>query len=280
MAGYRDIEGFIRLRSGLKILVLDTNNIQFYYQNAHLLPPEYIFKPYYDMVIIPGWVHSEYAHHEGKSAYIFSLPLPIFIVAESEDYLPMLGYSDKRLMELFRVSSLLGESQQFFNRLRRLEMEDFPDDWIDQFYEQGFPTKQSGNLVTKKNAGEVSILALTFCLLSHYRSQISNISIASSDYGIVRLKQKVLKEANALPLELGISNAPPISYLTTDVSLFNAFKTGLIQPHQVSSLRPNPKSSQYIELFNDGTSALHEHVLDTTTFLAICQNHDKYKILF
>ncbi|MGO0063316.1 hypothetical protein ACTID9_25490 [Brevibacillus fluminis] len=279
MGSYRDIEGFLREKRNVKILILDTNNIQFFYQNREVLTQSFIFEPY-DMVLIPGWVRAEYAHHDGKVAYILGITPPLFFVEESEDYLPMIGYMDKRLMELFRVAAPFRESQRFFSQHSKLEADELPDDWIELYYDNGFFTRQTGSLITKKNAGEVSILTLAFLLLSHYPNEISNISIATSDFGIIALKKKVLEVAKVPPLQLNVTNKPPISYLSTDVALFNAVKAGIIRSQDVSILRPNPKSSIFVENFDDGSSGLHETVVDTPSFLEMCSDPDRYKIVF
>lgn len=112
MSSYRDIEGQLRGKTNAKILILDTNNLQFYYQHQDTLPPSDLFQPY-DMVFIPGWVHAEYVHHTGKSEYVTSIPTAIHYIDEFEDYLPMVGYQDTRLMELFRLASPYGEAQRF-----------------------------------------------------------------------------------------------------------------------------------------------------------------------
>lgn len=133
---------------------------------------------------------------------------------------------------------------------------------------------------TKKNAGEVSVLTLSFSLLSHYPTQIANIAIASSDLGIINIKDRIVREANKTPLELEIPISPPISYFSKDVSMFIAVKEGIIQPHQISALRPNASSSTYVELFPDGTTALHRHLLQTSDFEEMCRNHQRYNIIF
>jgi hypothetical protein len=279
MGSYRDIEDELRGRTNVRILILDTGNIQFLYQYSDVLPQNILFQPY-DMVLIPGWVHAEYAHHTGKLQYVSAIPTALYYIDEVEDYLPMIGYQDKRLMELFRVASPFGESQRFFNQYRHVPAEDLPDDWIDQYYENGFLTRQTETLFTKKNAGEVSILTLTFLLLSHYRNEISNISIATSDFCVISLKNRLLREANSPTLTLSVSQTPPISYLSKDVSLFHAVKTGLILPDSIARMRPNPKSSIYVEHFNDGSSTLHEVVVETPSFIEMCRNPDKYTIIF
>lgn len=278
MGNYRDLEQCIRTASQMKILILDTGNIQFFYQNRDLLPHSFIFNRY-DLVLIPGWVHAEYAHHSGKSGYIASLPKPYFIVDEVDDYLPMLGYSDKKLMELFRLAAPNEPSQRFFNLYKGLGTEDYPDDWIEQYYEQGFFTRETQTMITKKNAGEVSILTLCFALLSHYPTQLSNIAIASSDLGIVNIKDRMVLEAHKT-LTLGTPISPPISYFSKDVLLFLAVKEGIIHPHQISTLRPNPSSSTYVESFPNGTTVLHRHLLHTSDFEEICRNYQRYQMIF
>lgn len=279
MGNYRDLESHLRTAQNAKILILDTGNIQFYFQHSDVISQSHIFGRF-DLVLIPGWVHAEYAHHPGKVNYIATIPVPYIILDEVEDYLPLVGYSDRKLLELFRFAAPLSEAQRFFNQYRRVEVEDWPDDWIDQFYENGFPTRTTETLVTKKNAGEASALTLCFSLLSHYPTQISNIAIASSDFGIIKIKDKIAVEANRSPLELGIPSAPSISYMSKDVTMFIAAKEGIILPHQVSALRPNSSSSIYVEHFPDGTSTIHQHVLETNDFESICSNHHRYHMIF
>ncbi|AIQ62811.1 hypothetical protein PSTEL_06540 [Paenibacillus stellifer] len=279
MGSYRDIEGELRGKTNVRILILDTGNIQFLYQYSDVLPQSILFQPY-DIVLIPGWVHAEYAHHTGKLQYVSAIPTALYYIDEVEDYLPMIGYQDKRLMELFRVASPFSESQRFFNQYRNVPAEDLPDDWIDLYYENGFLTRQTETLITKKNAGEVSILTLAFLLLSHYRNEISNISIATSDFCVISLKNRLLREANSPNLALSVPQTPPISYLSKDVTLFHAVKTGLTLPDSIARMRQNPKSSIYVEHFRDGSSTLHEVVVETPTFIEMCRKPHKYTIIF
>lgn len=279
MGNYSEVETLLRRATDARILILDSNNLQFYFQNKEIIPQNDIFQPY-DVVLVPAWIHAEYSHHDGKSQYVASIPVPTIIVEETDDYLPMLEYRDTKLMELFRVSAPFGESQKFFNVYRKIMVDELPDSWIDDYYDQGFSTQTTGSKVTKKNAGEVSALTLCFSLLSHYPTQIGNISIASSDFGIIAMKNRILKEANSQTLELGIPTSPPISFLTNDVSMFNAIKAGIILPEQISALRPNPKSTLYVEHFSDGSSTFHDHVLDTASFVKMCRSHQRFDIIF
>lgn len=280
MSSYRDLAGVLHGKTDSKILILDSNNLQFYYQHQSLLPVTHIFDPY-DLVLIPGWVYAEFSHHTGKDTYVRSdIPTTKLFIDEIDDYLPMLDHSDKKLMELFSTSSTSTESYRFFSPMKKLQVEDYPDDWILQFYNTGFPTQQNGTRVTRKNAGEISIITLAFSLLSHFQSNIASISLASSDKGIIRLKDKVLEVANQSPLELNIHKSPPISFLSTDVSIFNAIKSGLIVPNQISGLRPNPRSSIYVEHHEDGSSSLNTISVDTPMFIDMCSDPSKYTILF
>ncbi|MDO3411327.1 hypothetical protein QWJ34_16295 [Saccharibacillus sp. CPCC 101409] len=163
MSGYDEIESILRKRSQANVLILDTNNIQFYFQHRDKLTAEFIFAPY-DLILIPEWVQNEYEHHSGKREYVNDIPNRTIVVRENEDYLPMLEYRDRTLFELLRVASPFQESQRFFNRYRKFESDELPDDWIERFYEEGFFTRNTETSTTKKNAGEVSIISLCFCL--------------------------------------------------------------------------------------------------------------------
>ncbi|MDF2921215.1 MAG: hypothetical protein K0R57_129 [Paenibacillaceae bacterium] len=279
MGNYSEVEALLRRAENARILILDSNNLQFYHQHCELLPQAHIFSPY-EVVLIPGWVHEEYAHHRRKSEYVASIHAPTIILEETDDYLPMLGYSDKKLLELFRLAAPFGDAQKFFNYYRRLEADELPDDWIQLFYNQGFSQKDTGGRITRKNAGEVSILALCFCLSAHYPTQIGNISLATSDLGSIKIKERILKECSNPPLDLRITEHPPISFLTTDVSLFRAVQAEIITPNLIPRLRPNARSSQYIEHHPDSTSSFHQHVLSNDDFVSMCRNTNQYSIIF
>ncbi len=177
----RDLAGVLQHKSDSKILILDSNNVQFYYQHRNLLPVTHIFDPY-DVVIIPGWVYREFSHHEGKDTYVrYDIPATKLFLDEDNDYLPLLDYSDKKLMELFAASSTSAESYRFFSQMKKLQVEDYPDHWIAEFYNNGFPMQQDGSKLTRKNAGEISITTLVFSLLSYFQGSIASLSLASSD---------------------------------------------------------------------------------------------------
>ena len=152
MGNYRDLSQLLREMTGAKVLILDTNNIQFYYQHENVLPKSEIFAPY-DLILIPGWVQNEYGHHEGKSAYIHSTPKPLIIIDEAEDYLEMIEYNDQRLLELFRVASTGFREALRFIHICKKNHPILPDTWIDDFYDQGFETRETtSGLTTRKNA--------------------------------------------------------------------------------------------------------------------------------
>lgn len=279
MGNYSQIDTILRNATHAKILLLDNNNLQFYYQYEDVLPKSEMFAPY-DLVLIPGWVQAEYAHHARKSNYISNIPVPTYVIDEFEDYLPLLEYNDLKLLALFRLSSVHSEALQFFGRYRHLHAEELPDDWLEQFYDHGFTTKQTNTRITKKNAGEVSLVTLCFCLLHHYHTQIQHLTIASTDFGIIKIKDRVLQESQHDPFYGCFSAYPPISFLSTDVSIYCAVKQGTLAIQDIPRLRPNPKSAQYIQHHADYTSTLHSHVLTLDQFMVICNDTDNYTFIF
>ncbi|MGR6545720.1 hypothetical protein [Paenibacillus tundrae] len=279
MANYEALEDKLRDASETKILILDSGKLQFFYEHQEVLKQDEIFEGY-DLVLIPGWVQEEYGHHPGKTEYVASIPIDILVLEESEDYPALIGYDEKRLMELFKFSAPHGEAQKFFNLLNKRDFLDW-DDWIIQFYDEGFPIKETGaGRTTKKNAGEVSILTLCFLLLSHFPTQIHNIAIATGDFGLVKIRNNIEKNANEPKLNLGITLPARISFLSKDVTMFQAIKRGSLQVEGIPSLRPNDSSSIYLELFDDGTNAYRDHVLETTTFVEMCRNHQRYIMIY
>ena len=194
----------------------------------------------------------------------------------------MIEYNDQRLLELFRVASTGFREALRFNHICKKNHPILPDTWIDDFYDQGL---KQGNYIRSDYqviCCEVSIVTQCFLLLSHFSNHIASITLASSDYGTYHLKDKVLSEANSPLLHLGISQAPPISFQSTDVVIYNALKTGLIQPQQIHDLRNHTKerSVLYLENFSDRDSAIHHHLVDIPTFISICSDHEKYKVIF
>lgn len=193
----------------------------------------------------------------------------------------MIEYNDQKLMELFRSSSLGSEAQRFFNIYRKYNPEDLPDNWIRELYNNGFPirTTPSGG-IARKNAGEVSIITLTFLLLSHYRDEMESVSIASSDFAINRMQSKVTGNIMEQHLQLSVENPPPISIVSTDVSMCRAFNSGIIDIHNVRQMRHVPKSVIYVQIFEDNSSTIVERVADNTAFEEILLNPDRYIVIF
>jgi len=280
MANYAALKDKLRNASEAKILILDSGMLQFLYEHQDVLKQNEIFEGY-DLLLIPGWVQAEYGHHPGKTEYVASVPLAdVLVLEESEDYRAMIDYDEKRLMELFKLSAPYSEAQKFFNLLTKRDFIDW-DDWIDQFYEEGFHTRQTeAGRTTRKNAGEVSILTLCFLLLSHYPAQIHNIAIATGDFGLIPIKNNIEKNANQPKLNLGISLPAKISFLSKDVTMFQAVKRGSLQVEDIPSLRPNNSSSIYLELFDDGTNAYRQRVLETTKFVEMCRHHQSYIVIY
>lgn len=84
MGMYRDLDTFLRGRRHVKVIILDSNNLQFYFQHRAILTLEHIFEPY-NAVMIPGWVYAEFSSSPEKLQYIGQLTIPYFIIDEEDD---------------------------------------------------------------------------------------------------------------------------------------------------------------------------------------------------
>lgn len=281
MGNYSELNAFLRQTPQARILILDNNNIQFCYQYEQHFPTEEIFKPY-DLILIPQWVHDEVANSESRLLYLARLPKDYLIIDEEEDFLPIIAYQDSRLIKVFEwASSQFPRSRKFFHSLKeqRNRTGEIPDNWIAEYYSNGFDMKRSvAGKQLKKNAGEVSILTLAFILL-HCYSEINNITIGTSDMGSVKIKEQILDNARKKDL-LRIPSNVPISFQSTDVLLVEAYKAGRLNSEGVKGLRSNPKSTIYVKSIPDGTAHFAERVLSTEEFIDILGEIDKYKIIF
>jgi hypothetical protein len=85
-----------------------------------------------------------------------------------------------KLMKVFANASSPGSKPHRYLKKLIQEAEsgrvDIDDEWIGNYYENGFDSKEEGMI--KKNAGETSILALAFLLVHHYGNKIKQISQA------------------------------------------------------------------------------------------------------
>jgi hypothetical protein len=144
MESYKDLAKFLSQKSDVKVCILDNNNIQFCFQNEKFFPIDEIYNAY-DIVLLPHWVHNEISHSEHRLQYISRIPKPLLILHEELDYLPLVNFEDQRLKEVFRRSAALYTSaRKFFNELEKRIRQNgdiVPDDWILDFYEQGFKTE-------------------------------------------------------------------------------------------------------------------------------------------
>ncbi|MDO3411328.1 hypothetical protein QWJ34_16300 [Saccharibacillus sp. CPCC 101409] len=95
---------------------------------------------------------------------------------------------------------------------------------------------------------------------------------------MIDLKNRILKNLKVIPLS--ISDFSSVSFLTTDVTLYESVKRGLLNVDDLVALRPNPKSSQYVSLHPDRTTGFHEHVVGTALFIHLCESHEHYRIIF
>ncbi|WP_142675615.1 hypothetical protein [Rossellomorea aquimaris] len=153
---------------GNRILIMDNNNLEFCSQHDDVYSSEEVFKEY-DMILIPDWVHREISHSQKRLHYLASVPIPYFIVSEEEDYPELVGYQELRLLELFfHASSAISPARKLYSTLKKFyhEHDDLPESWIEDFYEEGFEVTSGTDL--RKNAGETSILVLTYLLLHHF----------------------------------------------------------------------------------------------------------------
>lgn len=283
MANFKELKDFFDEHSDVRILILDNNNIQFCCHHEKYFPIEEIYKMY-DLILIPGWVHAEVSHSETRLLYLARLPKPLLNLVEEEDYLPLVTYEDLRLIKVFEgASSTYPKSQKFFKSLKEVigRTGEIPDDWILEYYENGFDTGENGDgIALKKNAGEVSILTLGFLLVHKYSSKISQITIGSSDQGSWDIKHKILDYIGKREV-LRIPSPPvPITFKSTDVLIAEAIKSKTIQTDDINHLRPNPRTCIFIQNLSDGTSENGHCVIDTPTFIKMMKEIDKIHLLF
>ena len=184
MVNYGELTNFFRDKTEVKIIILDNNNIQFcnHYEQYFSLEDSY---NNYDIILVPGCVFAEVAHSKQRLNYLARLPKQLIIPIEEDDYLPLIGYEDAKLMKLFEYASTPYSScRAFFKTLKQIigKTGEIPDDWIADFYEKGFDVKLNvDGKQLKKNAGEISILVLSFLLIHHFTCKINQITISTSD---------------------------------------------------------------------------------------------------
>jgi hypothetical protein len=282
MGSYEELAKFLSTKSGVRVCILDNNNTQFCFQNESLFPVDEIYKTY-DLILVPEWVLHEISHSEQRLQYVFSIPKPLFFLNEESDYLPLVHFEDERLKSVFRHSaSPYSRPRNFFKELEKRTRQNggiIPDDWIVDFYEQGFETKETSQGVTKKNAGEVSILTLAFLLLHNFEENISQITISSSDKGSLNIKQNIMQHLDKQSL-LDLSDKIPISFLSTDILIVQAFRANRVNEAEIRDIRKNPRSVMYTENHPDGTSSTQQYVLETERFIEILKNIENINFQF
>ncbi|UAL48008.1 hypothetical protein K7887_03305 [Sutcliffiella horikoshii] len=278
MGSYRDLRQIIKEKSSSRILIMDNNNLEFCSQHEEAFPAQVVFENY-DIILIPEWVHREISHSEKRLDYLAMIPTPYFIMSEEEDYIELAGYQELRLLELiFHAASSISPARKYYAKLKKLYSQntDLPENWIESFYEEGFEKKCETEL--SKNAGETSILVLTYLLLHHFPSYIKNITIFSSDKGTLTIKNKIMDNLH----KMGLIHNPvtPVSFMSTDILLIEALNKKWITIEDVEALRPNAKKVIYSIKLENQSSSRHEYVMDTLEFTEVLREIDKYHFEF
>jgi len=284
VADFEQLNNFINKHENIRILILDNNNIQFCSHNEDYFPVKDIYN-IYDLILIPGWVYAEVSHSDKRLMYLAKLPKPLINLSEEDDYLPLIAYEDERLMKVFELaSSAYPKSKKFFRGLKEIKSRtgEIPDEWIADYYEKGFDSLENDSgKVLKKNAGEISILSLSYLLIHRYSSKISQITIGSSDMGSWDIKNKILDNIDKLEVLNIPKSQVPITFKSTDVLLAEAIESKTIQSDEIiTKLRPNPRSCIYVQDFPDGTSEMIMRVIDTPTFIKMMKEMGKIRLLF
>ncbi|MGD6856381.1 hypothetical protein ACQCVO_15005 [Bacillus infantis] len=288
MGNYRDLDEVINSSSNIRILIIDNNNLEFCSQHEDQFPGDKIFENY-DVILVPDWVHAEISHSEKRLNYLASINVPYFVMSEEEDYTELVEYQELRLMKLFEhASSSISKARKYFSGLKKYysQNDDLPEDWISQFYDLGFEIKiakaklegEAETAELRKNAGETSILVLTYLLLHHYHTKIKQITIFSSDKGTLTIKQNIMQHLHKI--ELIHNPLTSISFKSTDILLIEAYKDGRITLEDVKRIRTNKKSVIYTYQLDDSSSSRHEHVLDTDEFIRILGDIENYHFEF
>ncbi|CAN7534454.1 hypothetical protein [Rossellomorea sp. LjRoot5] len=183
------------------------------------------------------------------------------------------------MLELFHhASSAISPARKFYSKLKKFynEHDDLPERWIEDFYEEGFEVTSGTDL--RKNAGETSILVLTYLLLHHFPSLIRNITIFSSDKGTLTIKKKIMD--NLHKMELVHNPATPVSFMSTDILLIKAVTEGWVTIEDIVRFRPNSKTVIFsVKLENESVSR-HEYVMDTMEFIDALRHIENYHFEF
>lgn len=273
---------FILEKSHLRICILDNNNVQFCIHHEKYFPVDKIYQ-YYDVILVPGWVYEEIAQSEHRIRYINSIPSKLVFMDEVKDYLPLIDYNDLKLMKVFSAASSPGSEPHRYlkKQIQLIETAqcEIADDWIENYYNNGFHTAQQGTL--RKNAGENSILTLAFLLIHYYGSKIKQISISSSDRGVVEIKNKIMDHISKHML-LNVPRINPVSFLSTDVLLAKAFQLGTVQEDKLPELRKSTQRKKVICTITneDGTAIPVETEMETEDFITVLKGENPYNIIF
>lgn len=279
---FKELNSFITKGHDLRICILDNNNVQFCTQHEKYFPVDKIYG-YYDLILVPGWVYAEIAQSEHRRQYISSIPQQLLYLDEETDYLPLVDYHDLKLMKVFANASSPGSKPHRYLKKQIQEAEsgrvDIDDEWIGNYYENGFDSKEEG--IIKKNAGETSILALAFLLVHHYGNKIKQISISTSDFAVVEIKKKIMDYSSKHNL-LNVPTINPISFLSTDVLLARAFRMGMIGETELIYLRKSTHRKRVICIVrnNDSTVVPVDTVMETEDFLQLLKGNESYDIIF
>lgn len=192
------LKRYLVSNSSLNVSILDNNMVEFltYLNDEQLLV---VFENYH-IIFIPEWVRFEINDSDKRRTFIDSLNKLLdidFYFIDENDYLELVDSRDLLLMKIFFACCFpIAEVNSFIqkNIIKRKDLEDIEIEynaWLKSIYENGFKGDCLANgRIKRKNAGEISILVLSYLLAYHYNSSVSNITILTYDKDVYAIKNK------------------------------------------------------------------------------------------
>lgn len=181
----------------LKISIIDNNIMGFLVKLKDEIDFNWLFD-IYDLILIPKWVANEINDGNTRVDCLnkISTKKDVYIIDE-KDFSYLVNYKDLELLQIFQASVFLMAEvkNQIKCYINKFKEEDFNyEDFIDYLYNDILKLS-SGK---RKNAGEISITALSY-VLGYYYNEIDNITIFTFDkdcYDFIKNTKEILSKTD------------------------------------------------------------------------------------
>lgn len=275
----------------LKIAIIDNNIMGFLVKLMRETDIIQFFETY-DIILVPKWVEAEINDGQTRIDCLnhISTKKEVYIVDE-KDYSDLANYQDQRAILILQASTLklapvIGKIREFTKKknIEDLDYEELVDEIYNNILKSETCEVESERREKKKNAGEISICALSY-IIGYYYNNVNSITIFTFDqdcYDFVKeAKEKLYSttKIGTIPNDFNGIDQKSITFKSNDCILKELYeKDNDDAISEIIRVRSNDRKVRYTKKKEDGSIEENIKNIDTDSFIEFLNLKDVHLI--